>query len=163
ERLGERTLGIVGFGNIGRLVARKSRGLFARLIAADPFVKPDVAAQHGAELLSLDEVLRQADYVTLHVLLTAETRHLMNAERLALGGRGAGPQGALSARAGESGIEAIARPERAVVDRRRPWTVAAGRTSRSPDPGTWLAPTSPNGRCDKPGRFRGDAMRIQLG
>jgi D-3-phosphoglycerate dehydrogenase len=84
DRLSERTLGIVGFGNIGRLVAKKARGLFARLIAADPFVKPEVAAQHGAELMPLEDLLRQADYVTLHVLLTTETRHLINAERLAL-------------------------------------------------------------------------------
>jgi len=84
ERLSERTLGIVGFGNIGRLVARKTRGLFARLVTADPYVKPETAAQHGVELLSLEDLLRQADYVTLHVLLTNETRHLMNAERLAL-------------------------------------------------------------------------------
>jgi D-3-phosphoglycerate dehydrogenase len=84
RRLGEGTLGIVGFGNIGRLVARKTRGIFARLITADPYVKPETATQHGATLLPLDEVLRQADYVTLHVLLTDETRHLINAERLAL-------------------------------------------------------------------------------
>jgi D-3-phosphoglycerate dehydrogenase len=84
ERLSERTLGIVRFGNIGKLVAKKTRGIFARLITADPYVKPEVAAQHGVELVSLEELLRQADYVTLHVLLTAETRHLMNAERLAL-------------------------------------------------------------------------------
>jgi D-3-phosphoglycerate dehydrogenase len=84
DRLSEQTLGIVGFGNIGKLVARKTRGIFGRLIAADPYVAPEAAAQHGAELLPLEDVLRQADYVTLHVLLTAETRHLMNAERLAL-------------------------------------------------------------------------------
>jgi D-3-phosphoglycerate dehydrogenase len=84
RRLSEGTLGIVGFGNIGRLVARKTRGIFARLITADPYVKPETATQHGATLLPLDEVLRQADYVTLHVLLTDETRHLINAERLAL-------------------------------------------------------------------------------
>lgn len=84
NRLSECTLGIVGFGNIGRLVAGKARGLFHRLIAADPFVKPEIAAQHGVELMSLEDLLRQADYVTLHVLLTDETRHLINAERLAL-------------------------------------------------------------------------------
>ncbi len=84
DRLSERTLGIVGFGNIGRLVARKARGIFARLIAADPYVQPEAAAQHGVELLPLRDLLRQADYVTLHVLLTDETRHLINANNLAL-------------------------------------------------------------------------------
>lgn len=84
ERLSERTLGIVGFGNIGKLVAKKTRGIFARILTADPYVRPEVAAQHGVELVPLEELLRQSDYVTLHVLLTDETRHLMNAERLAL-------------------------------------------------------------------------------
>lgn len=84
ERLSERTLGIIGFGNIGKLVAKKTRGIFARLIAADPFVEPEVAAEHGVALLPLEAVLAQADYVTLHVLLTEQTRHLINAERLAL-------------------------------------------------------------------------------
>lgn len=84
DRLRERTLGIIGFGNIGRLVARKTGGIFGRLITADPYVKPEVATQHGAELLSLEDVLRQSDYVTLHVLLTDSTRHLMDASRLAL-------------------------------------------------------------------------------
>lgn len=83
ERLSERTLGIIGFGNIGKLVAKKTRGIFARLLAADPYVKPEVAAQHGAELVPLDVLLSQSDYVTLHVLLTDQTRHLINAERLA--------------------------------------------------------------------------------
>ena len=54
------------------------------MLAADPWVKPETAAQHGVELVSLDELLRQSDYVTLHVLLTEETRHLINADRLAL-------------------------------------------------------------------------------
>jgi D-3-phosphoglycerate dehydrogenase / 2-oxoglutarate reductase len=84
ERLSEKTLGIVGFGNIGKLVTRKTRGIFARIITADPYVKPETAKQHGVELVSLDELLQQADYVTLHVLLTNETRHLINAERLTL-------------------------------------------------------------------------------
>jgi D-3-phosphoglycerate dehydrogenase len=84
ERLSERTLGIVGFGNIGKLVAKKTRGIFARLLAADPYVKPETARQHGAELVSLENLLQQSDYVTLHVLLTEQTRHLINAERLKL-------------------------------------------------------------------------------
>jgi len=84
ERLSTGTLGIVGFGNIGRLVAKRTRGLFGRLLAADPFVKPETAAQDGAELVPLEDLLRQSDYVTLHVVLTPETRHLINSERLAL-------------------------------------------------------------------------------
>ena len=84
ERLSETTLGIVGFGNIGKLVNKKARNLFGRVLAADPYVSPAIATQHGVELVPLDDLLRQSDYVTLHVLLTKETRHLINAERLAL-------------------------------------------------------------------------------
>ncbi|HLZ09273.1 MAG TPA: NAD(P)-dependent oxidoreductase, partial [Chloroflexota bacterium] len=57
ERLSERTFGIIGFGNIGKLVAKKSKGIFNRILAADPWVKPETAQQHGAELVSLEELL----------------------------------------------------------------------------------------------------------
>ena len=84
ERLSEATLGIVGFGNIGKLVAERARGFGWRMLAADPFVKPEVAAQHGAELVPIEELLRQSDYVTLHVLLNAQTRHMIAGPQLAL-------------------------------------------------------------------------------
>jgi D-3-phosphoglycerate dehydrogenase len=84
ERLSTQTLGIVGFGNIGRLVARRASGFGFRIVAADPYVTPEVAREHGAELLRLDELLRQADLVTLHVFLNAQTRHLISAPQLAL-------------------------------------------------------------------------------
>ena len=84
ERLSEKTFGIIGFGNIGKLVAKKTKGIFNRLLATDPWVKPETAAQHGVELVPLEDLLRQSDYVTLHVLLMEETRHLINADRLAL-------------------------------------------------------------------------------
>lgn len=84
ERLSEKTLGIVGFGNIGKLVNKKARNLFARVLASDPYVRPEVAAEHGVQLVSIEDLLREADYVTLHVLLTEQTHHLINAERLAL-------------------------------------------------------------------------------
>jgi len=84
ERLSETTLGIVGFGNIGKLVAERARGFGWRILAADPFVKSEVAAQHGAELVPIEELLRQSDYVTLHVLLNAQTRHMIAGPQLAL-------------------------------------------------------------------------------
>jgi D-3-phosphoglycerate dehydrogenase len=84
ERLSTTTLGIVGFGNIGRLVARKSAGMGWRRIAADPFVDPAVGRELGVEVVPLDQLLRQADFVTLHVFLNAQTRHLIGAEQLAL-------------------------------------------------------------------------------
>jgi len=81
----QRVLGIVGFGGIGRLVARLARGLDMRVAAYDPMLEADDAvwAETGVQALGLDALLAQADAVTLHIPLTAETRGLFNAERLA--------------------------------------------------------------------------------
>ena len=84
QRLSEQTFGIVGFGNIGRLVAKRASGFGWRRIAYDPFVDPAVARELGVELVPLEELLARADYVTLHVFLNDQTRHLINAERLKL-------------------------------------------------------------------------------
>ncbi|WP_233237767.1 hydroxyacid dehydrogenase [Bordetella sp. LUAb4] len=81
----QRVLGIVGYGGIGRLVARLARGLDMRVIASDPILTAeDPAWREGlADRAELDDLLRQADAVTLHIPLTDETRGLLNAERLA--------------------------------------------------------------------------------
>lgn len=78
------TVGIVGLGRIGRAVARRCRGFEMRILASEPL--PDLAfvREHGIELVSLEELLRQSDLVTLHCPATPETRHLMNRDRLAL-------------------------------------------------------------------------------
>jgi len=80
-----RTLGIVGFGGIGRLVARLAQGLDMRVAAHDPMLGDDDPAWHeaGVQPLALDALLAQADVLTLHIPLTDATRNLMNAERLA--------------------------------------------------------------------------------
>ncbi|MCA1647637.1 MAG: C-terminal binding protein [Chloroflexi bacterium] len=78
------TLGLVGFGNIARLVVDRARPFGFRFVAADPFVTPEAAHATGVTLLSLEEVLAQSDIVSLHVFLNAETRGLINAQRLAL-------------------------------------------------------------------------------
>lgn len=83
------TLGIVGFGGIGRLVAERLRPFGFKLLAADPFVSADQAAAYGATLVTLDELLAQSDVVTLHVFLNKDTRHLMNAAAFAKMKRGA--------------------------------------------------------------------------
>jgi phosphoglycerate dehydrogenase-like enzyme len=79
-----RTLGIVGFGNIGREVARLARPFDLRVIAADPYVTREQAAAAGGELVELDALLRAADFVSINCNLTDETRHLIDARRLAL-------------------------------------------------------------------------------
>ena len=84
ERLSETTLGIVGFGNIGKLVARKAGGVGWRILAADPFVDPAAGKEHGVSIVPLEQLLRESDFVTLHVFLNAKTRHMIGREQLAL-------------------------------------------------------------------------------
>jgi D-3-phosphoglycerate dehydrogenase len=81
-RLSLLTLGLIGFGTIGRLVADRARPFGFRTLAADPYVRPEVAAPYGVTLTSLDDLLRESDVVSVHVLLTQETRHLLDATRL---------------------------------------------------------------------------------
>ena len=79
-----KTLGLVGLGTIGRAVVKKARVFGYTIIAADPYVDPAVAQELGVELLPLDDLLRQSDVVSIHCFLNAETRKLINAEKLAL-------------------------------------------------------------------------------
>jgi D-3-phosphoglycerate dehydrogenase len=77
-----KTLGILGLGRIGTQVARLAHAFGMTVIALDPYVVAQHALSLGVELLPLDEVLARADVVTLHLALTDDTRHLINAERL---------------------------------------------------------------------------------
>jgi len=79
-----KTLGIIGLGNVGSEVARRARGLEMKLIAHDPFISSDHARNLQVELVSLDELLRQSDFITLHTPLTAQTKRLIGAKKLAL-------------------------------------------------------------------------------
>lgn len=79
-----KTLGIVGLGNVGSEVARRAKGLEMRLIAYDPFVSVEYASNLGVELLSLEDVLRSSDFITLHTPLTQQTRGLIGAKELQL-------------------------------------------------------------------------------
>jgi D-3-phosphoglycerate dehydrogenase len=83
-----KTLGIVGLGRIGQEVATRARAFGMEIVAHDPFISVDVAAQLGAKLASLDDVCAQADFLTLHLPVTAGTRGLLGAERLAACKRG---------------------------------------------------------------------------
>jgi len=77
-----RTLGLIGLGNIGRDILRVVAPLEMRHVAYDPFVSQADAQGSGVELLSLDELLEQSDFVCICCSLTADTHHLLNAERL---------------------------------------------------------------------------------
>lgn len=79
-----KTLGIIGFGNIGREVARLLGPFDMRTITYDPYAKPEAVAQLGAELVDLDRLMAESDAVVVTAALTPETRHLVNADRLAL-------------------------------------------------------------------------------
>jgi len=80
----DKTLGIVGLGNIGGLVAHRARAFGMRLVGHDPFVSPERAAELGVELMTLDELVPQSDFLTLHLARTPETVGLIGAERLKL-------------------------------------------------------------------------------
>jgi D-3-phosphoglycerate dehydrogenase / 2-oxoglutarate reductase len=78
RRLSTQTLGIVGFGAIGRSVAARAEALGFDLLTSDPFVDEATAADYGAKLVSFDDLLEQADAVTVHSPLTDETRGLFD-------------------------------------------------------------------------------------
>lgn len=79
-----KTLGIVGLGRIGQEVAARARAFGMDLVAHDPFIAEQVAGTLGVSLLSLDELCAVSDYITLHIPVIPETRHLLNKDRLAL-------------------------------------------------------------------------------
>lgn len=78
-----KTLGIVGLGRIGQEVGARARAFGMELVAHDPFISEQVAASLGIELLTLDALCSRADYITLHLPSTPETRYLLNERRLA--------------------------------------------------------------------------------
>ncbi|HTE21195.1 MAG TPA: phosphoglycerate dehydrogenase, partial [Armatimonadota bacterium] len=73
-----KTLGVIGFGKIGREVARRGRGLGMRVIASDAFVTEELARREGVELVELPDLIRQSDYITVHTPLTRDTRGLLD-------------------------------------------------------------------------------------
>ena len=83
-RMAGRTLGLVGFGQIGQTVARKLTGWGLRLLASDPFADPAHAAARAVQLMDFDVLCREADFISLHCPLLSETRHLINARALNL-------------------------------------------------------------------------------
>ncbi|MBL8530246.1 MAG: phosphoglycerate dehydrogenase, partial [Hyphomonadaceae bacterium] len=78
-----KTLGLIGCGNIGAIVADRALGLKMKVIAYDPFLSPERAVQIGVEKVELDELLARADVITLHVPLTEKTKNILSRESLA--------------------------------------------------------------------------------
>ena len=82
--LRNKTLGIIGLGNVGSEVARRASGLEMRLIAYDPLVSAEYARNLGVALVPLKELLKEADFITVHVPLTVKTRGLIGAKELTM-------------------------------------------------------------------------------
>lgn len=80
--LAGKTLGVIGFGRIGRQVAARAAAFGMKVVATDPYLEPEVGRRFTVEFLSLHELLAAADVVTVHTPRTFETRHLIDAERL---------------------------------------------------------------------------------
>ncbi|RYD53879.1 MAG: phosphoglycerate dehydrogenase [Sphingomonadales bacterium] len=78
-----KTLGLIGAGNIGSIVADRALGLRMKVIAYDPFLTPERAVEMGVEKVTLDELLARADFITLHTPLTDQTRNILSQENLA--------------------------------------------------------------------------------
>jgi D-3-phosphoglycerate dehydrogenase len=78
-----KTLGLIGAGNIGSIVARKALGIGMKVVAYDPYLSPERALQLGIEKVELEALLARADFITLHVPMTEATKNILSAEALA--------------------------------------------------------------------------------
>ncbi len=78
-----KTLGLIGCGNIGSIVADRALGLKMKVVAFDPFLSPERAKELGVEKVELDDLLPRADFITLHTPMTPQTRGILSAEALA--------------------------------------------------------------------------------
>lgn len=77
-----KTLGILGFGSIGKAVAKRAAGFSMNVLAYDPYVSKQAAAQNGAELVGISDIFKQSDFISLHLPVTEQTRNLVNAEAI---------------------------------------------------------------------------------
>ncbi|MET0503459.1 MAG: phosphoglycerate dehydrogenase, partial [Candidatus Binatia bacterium] len=78
-----KTLGVIGLGNVGRIVAERAAGLRMKVIGYDPFISSESIARLGVEPASLEELLTKSDFITVHVPLTSETQGLINRDAFA--------------------------------------------------------------------------------
>src|ERR1044072_6205454 len=77
-----KTLGVIGAGNIGSIVADRALGLRMRVIAFDPFLSPERARDIGVEKVELEDLFKRADFITLHTPLTEKTKNIVDAAAL---------------------------------------------------------------------------------
>ena len=80
-RLRGKTLGLIGFGRVARLMAHKAKGFGMNILAYDPYVSDEAANQCGAQKADFNRILEESDFVSIHSGLTAETRHLFGLEQ----------------------------------------------------------------------------------
>jgi len=78
-----KTLGVIGLGRVGAVVADRATGLKMNVIAHDPFISPEVAEKMGVKMVSMDELYANADFITVHSPLSKETKDLVNADSFA--------------------------------------------------------------------------------
>jgi D-3-phosphoglycerate dehydrogenase len=78
-----KTLGVVGLGRIGGEVARRAKGMGMQVVAYDPFINAEKAAGIGAELVTLDELYARADFITVHIPMSDDARHMINEKTIA--------------------------------------------------------------------------------
>lgn len=83
-RTAGKTLGLLGFGRIARTVAKKMAGFDVKVIAYDPFVTPEQGREAGVDMVEMETVLKNADFISIHAPMTTNTKHMINAKTLAL-------------------------------------------------------------------------------
>src|SRR5262249_32046522 len=89
RELFNKTLGVIGIGNIGSVLVDRCLGMKMKVLAYDPYISEEAARRMGTQLVALDDLLARSDYVSIHVPLTEQTRHLVGKEALAKMKRGA--------------------------------------------------------------------------
>ncbi len=82
--LTDKTLGVIGVGRIGSEVARRARGMRMKILAYDPYVSAEQAEKTGIEMVPFEELLRQSDFISLHLPMNPSTRHLIGEKELAM-------------------------------------------------------------------------------
>jgi D-3-phosphoglycerate dehydrogenase len=89
RELFNKTLGLIGAGHVGRIVAERAKGMMMKVIAYDPYIKPEVLEKLDLEPVSFDELLARADYITIHTPRTEETKNMINKDTIARMKKGA--------------------------------------------------------------------------